>query len=423
MPGGRWRRLSFRSWGWGAMPLLALLPGTAVGMTLNVAVGMGLASDPNVRGAVSDVKAAETDVKVARNGYLPAVSISGGPRNFRMSGPAYEVTGTQMLYDWGRTASKVEGAKASRRQLSQDELVKRDGAALDIVAVYLDIVATQRLLEADDRHIQRLEQVRQMTDTRSGGGYADRSEPERARLELARAEEQITLDRGQLRNDRDLFRTLVGAEPTALEEPAPAPIAGYIASRDLGRIIQESPTYLKAMEDTRYAQANLRQARASLLPQLNLEASTLRRDIGGRAETDTVVALRFRMDTFQGLASFQRESGARQRVESARWKEAAAERDIRRDVENLLDTADTLQAREKTLSAQVTDSAGLGSLYQEQFSAGKRDIIDLLNVQRERFEAERTLISTHIDQIRAQYQTAARLGLIGPLLEGGLASL
>jgi adhesin transport system outer membrane protein len=92
-------------------------------------------------------------------------------------------------------------------------------------------------------------------------------------------------------------------------------------------------------------------------------------------------------------------------------------------VENLLDTDAQLRAREMALSAQVGDSAGLGTLYQEQFGAGKRDIIDLLNIQRERFEAERTLITTHIDQLKAQYQTAARLGLIGPLLEGSLASL
>jgi len=390
-------------------------------MSIDEAVRVGLAIHPQVRAAESDVRAADTDVKVAKGGYYPSVSVSGGPRSLDLDGLSYEVTAAQMLYDWGRVSSKVENARAAKRQLSEDMLVKRDAAALDIAETYLDVLVTERLIAADNLHIERLREILEMTEIRSEGGYADRSEPERANLELARAQEQLVTDQGQLADARSQFETLVGTAATALDEPAPQSMSHYIETSDLAVIIADAPLYQKAVEDTKIAYAELRDTRSSLLPQLNVEATTMRRDIGGRAQSDSTIALRFRMNSFQGFSNFQRVSGARQRIESAQWREGAVQREIRREVRNLLDTDAMIQAREETLRKQVTDSTSIGSLYREQFAVGRRDVIDLLNVQRERFEAERQIIDIHVQRIRIQYQVATKLGLIGPLLEGGLA--
>lgn len=382
---------------------------------------MGLAIHPQIRAAESDVRAADTDVKIAKGGYYPSVSVSGGPRSLDLDGLSYEVTAAQMLYDWGRVSSRVENARAAQRQLSEDMLVKRDEAALDITETYLDALVTERLIAVDNRHIERLREILAMTEMRSEGGYADRSEPERANLELARAQEQLVTDQGQLADARSQFETLVGTAAIALDEPTPQAMSHFIETSDLAVIIADAPLYRKSVEDTKIAYAELRDTRSSLLPQLNVEATTMRRDIGGRAQSDSTIALRFRMNGLQGFSNFQRVSGARQRIESAQWREGAVQREIRRKVQSLLDTAAMIQAREEALRRQVADSTSIGSLYREQFAVGRRDVIDLLNVQRERFEAERQIIDIRVQRIRIQYQVATKLGLIGPLLEGGLA--
>ncbi len=381
---------------------------------------MGLVNRPEVQAAELDAKAAGTDVSVAKGGYYPSVSLSAGPTNSGVNGATYEVTAAQMLYDWGHVASQVEGARAVERQLSQDLLAKRDAAALDIVGTYLDVLDAEQQQRVDNEHIARLGQILQMTRTRSQSGYADTSEPARTNLELARARQQLAADEGKLRDAGNQFKLLVGQPPTQIEEPKPPSIAGYVAGHDLADIIAQAPLYRKAIEDMKYAEAQVDEARSSLLPQLNVEASTTREDIGGQAETQSFIGLRFRVNTLQGFSNFQRVDGARQRAASARKKADTVERDLRRQVQSLFDTASMLEKQEATLSDQVTRSAGLVSIYQEQFQVGHRDVIDLLNIQIERFQAERELVDLRMQRIRAQYQAAAQLGLIGPLLEGEL---
>ncbi|MDF5875012.1 TolC family protein [Pseudomonas aeruginosa] len=131
-----------------------------------------------------------------------------------------------------------------------------------------------------------------------------------------------------------------------------------------------------------------------------------------------MVSLRFRMDTFQGLFQLPpADRRAAARLESAKWSADAMQRDIRRQLQNLFDNGDTLRWREQSLTQQVTESEQVGELYREQFEVGRRDVIDLLNVQRERFEAERQLINLRIERKRIEYRAAAQVGLLGPLLE------
>ncbi|MFU5604893.1 TolC family protein [Pseudomonas aeruginosa] len=382
-----------RRHGKGAIWLLSLgLPMFASAMPLDQAVRAGLAIHPEVRSAMAEADRAGTEVEMAKGGYYPSVTMSGGPQEFDFGEIVYDLTASQMLYDWGRVTSKVDSASATQRKLS----------------------------EAVREHIQRLDGIREMTQARGGDGYADRSELDRANLELSRAQEQLSLEKGNLQDARNQYAILVGQEPADLVEPEPMSLQRYLAASDMARVIRESPLQRKALEDANVAEAEVREAKASLLPQLNLEASALRREIGGHPESDSVVSLRFRMDTFQGLSNFRRPTAAQQRLESAKWSADAMQRDIRRQLQNLFDNGDTLRWREQSLTQQVTESEQVGELYREQFEVGRRDVIDLLNVQRERFEAERQLINLRIERKRIEYRAAAQVGLLGPLLENRL---
>ncbi|KIP99498.1 MULTISPECIES: TolC family protein [Pseudomonas] len=396
------------------------LPVSVQAMPLDQAVRNGLAIHPQVRAALSEAARAETEVKIAKGGYYPSLSLSGGPQEFDIGEAVYDVTVSQMLYDWGRVDSQVDTAKATQRQLSASAEVTREDAALDIVETYLDVLVAQRRIDAVRRHIRLLDDIRAMTEARGADGYSDRSEQDRAGLEISRAQEQLALEKGALLDASNQLALLTGAPPEGLAEPRPPSMQRYLATRDLPRIISSSPLYLRAMEDTSLAEAELRGTKAALLPQLNLEASATRREIGGRLQNDSMVNLRLRMDTLQGLSNFQRPTAAAQRLESASWGQDAILRDIRRQLQSLFDIGDSLLWREHALAVQVRDSEQVGGLYREQFEVGRRDVIDLLTVQRERFEAERQLIVLQVERLRLEYRAAAQIGLLGPLLENSL---
>ncbi len=271
-----------RRHGKGAIWLLSLgLPMFASAMPLDQAVRAGLAIHPEVRSAMAEADRAGTEVEMAKGGYYPSVTMSGGPQEFDFGEIVYDLTASQMLYDWGRVTSKVDSASATQRKLSEAVLVARDDAALDIVETYLDVLASERRVEAVREHIQRLDGIREMTQARGGDGYADRSELKCANLELSRAQEQLSLEKGNLQDARNQYAILVGQEPADLVEPEPMSLQRYLAASDMARVIRESPLQRKALEDANVAEAEVREAKGSANRLCSARPSALRREIGG----------------------------------------------------------------------------------------------------------------------------------------------
>jgi len=386
-------------------------------MSVEQAVQVGLAVHPRVRAALSEAERAGTDVKIARGGYFPALQVSGGPQAGHMSEMVYDVTLSQMLFDWGRTRSQVAAASATERRHLAALEVARDDAALDIIETYLDVLVARERVAAVRGFLQRIEGVRGMARDRSGSGYADRTELDRAQLEFARGQDQLALEEGALRDADNQLALLLGQPPGQLQVPV-LPAGARPWQQELEAAIDAAPLLRESSEDAAAAEAELAESRAALKPQLNVEASALRREIGGQMENDSVVSLRLRMDVVRGFSNFQRPAAARQRLEAARWSADATRRDLRRKMRTLFDNADALGLREQALQQQVDESSRVGTLYHDQFQVGRRDIIDLLSVQRERMEAERQLATLRMERVRIDYRAAAQVGQLGELLGG-----
>ncbi|WP_404477380.1 TolC family protein [Novosphingobium sp. BL-52-GroH] len=402
-----------------AFLVLPTLSSGAGAMTVEDAVAAGIARNPQIAAASSEASAAKRDVDVAKASYLPSVSVSGGPQDTTPDKWGYEVTAAQMVHDWGQAKSQVRGARAAQRQREDEWLVTRDDAVLDLVETYLDVLLARRQRDVDLAQIATLRDFAQMTGIRAQSGYADRSEPDRAQLELARAHQRLAIDEGTIADAASQFETLVGAMPDELVEPSPPSMILSVDGQDLAALVETAPLYRKALEDTNQARAQFDETRAAILPRVNLEATALSREIGGRMQSDAIVAVRLRMNPMQGLSSFDRVKGARERIDAAQWKEVAVRRDIERRLRNLVTNGTALAEQERALERQVANAGELGSLYREQFEVGRRDIIDLVTVQREHYDARRSLNEVHLQLIRVQYQMAAQLGRLADVIDLG----
>lgn len=412
-----YRRAHCPAWIGLIMPTLACCGSSSpCAMTVEEAVCTAIFRHPTLAAAKSEVSAAHTEVKAARSGYLPSLSASGGPQETSPDEWAYEVTAAQMVYDWGQTRARVNGTKASERQRRVEWSIARDEAASDVIETYLDVLLARQQREVDLAQIATLEDLASMTGQRADSGYTDRSEPDRAELELARARQRLASDEGQAADAGAQFEELVGVAPDGLEQPAPPSMAQRIVEQDIDALIDETPRYRKALEETRLARTQFDEARSAVLPRVNIEATALSREIGGRMESDAVVALRLRMAPMQGLSAFHRADAAQQKVEANQWKEAATRRDMTRQIRNLMVTATALDQQAQALRSQVAGAGELSSLYREQFDVGRRDIVDLVTIQREHFDAHRSLNEVTLQLIRVQYRIAAQLGRLSDLM-------
>ncbi len=95
-------------------------------LPLEEAIRQGLALNPAVRAAVADAESAGTDVDIAKWGYFPSVDLSAGPEEFPFEDIGYDVSATQMLYDWGKVNSQVaRPAPLSARRSSSSALPRK----------------------------------------------------------------------------------------------------------------------------------------------------------------------------------------------------------------------------------------------------------------------------------------------------------
>lgn len=404
---------------------LALWGSVSWSMTLQEAVHHGLSIHPAVAAARAEVEAAATEVRIARDGYWPSLQASAGPENSLWGEFGYEITARQMLYDWGRVSSTVEGASAVEHERLETLKVTSDQAALDIIETYLDVLLYEARLVTVNRHIQRLQALAELSHERARSGYVNRGEAERAELELARAREQRAMELGALADARSQYHEVLNQLPENLALPVTPSLTQQLRDPDqLTAAVDSAPLYLRAQAEVEAAQAERGVMRAALKPQVNLEGSLLRREIGGRMEEDAVIALRLRMDLHQGLSNFRRVDAAGRREEAARWNQRATQRDLRRELSNLIEQDEIFKWRLQSLDQQNSNARVIAEAYQEQFEVGLRDIDDLLPLQRDLFEGERQQVELGNRKVRIQYQVATQLGRLGDVLntEGAVAT-
>uniref|UniRef100_A0A8J8AYU4 TolC family protein n=1 Tax=Coralloluteibacterium stylophorae TaxID=1776034 RepID=A0A8J8AYU4_9GAMM len=394
--------------------LLLALPAGA--LPLEEAVRIGVARDPRVQGAVAEVQQSEGELSVSRTGYWPTVSAWTGPQS---GGTAYEVTIAQMLYDFGRVRSRVDAGSARVREALASLAVTREEVALEVAEVWLGLREAAALVAAIESHLGRLDELEALGRQRGEGGYADRSELARIRSRLGAVEAELALAQSEQGDLQAQFLELVGRlpqgpmpEPRAFDllGPLPGPAALDAAVAAAPAVVRD-----RAAEDA--AEAGIAEAEASRWPQLNLEGSVLRREIGGRLTNDSTIALRLRMDAFQGPSTWRRVGVERSRREVAQFQVQRSRREIRRAVGVLAATLPPLRARRRALEEQVVELERTREVYMDQFLVGMRGVADLLTVESEWLQATRERITLDAEPLRLQYRAAAHLGRLADHLQ------
>lgn len=392
-------------------------------LSLFSAVNRALLLDPEVQAGASDVERALGEIRVAQANFWPSLDASVGPENITKNGElGYDFLLSQMLFDWGRASSAVAEATAKQRKQVQSLLLIRNDAALELIEICYDLQIARQQMQLLRVFTERMEALQQLTRQRTAGGYSDRAELGRVRQALGYMEEQRATLHSDLLEAESQYRILMNlpAEqfPALLE---PEDLFRQLADESaLERVISRAPTLMEASQELMLAQAQLDQAEASYKPRLMLEGSSRKYESSGEMTRDSGIALRFRMDTMQGLSAFDRVEMERQNLAAAQWRLDSARRKLQRQFRSQQASRVAQQQRQQALALQLSQVSTISDTYREQFIAGLRTIDDLISVEREGYELAIQQIQSINEQQRLIYRAAADLGLLLPLLSGEL---
>lgn len=408
-----------------AMSLIAP-PVLAEPVSLQNVMAVAIDSNPEINQAEMNKQAIEFELEQAKGLYLPRVTVelSAGIRRLenvtrRNLGIANEelypleasIRGEQTLIDFGRRkgeklrqAARVDGA--ALRVLERSEFV-----GLQTARQYLDILLQQRVVAAaEDNSTFHRNLVADLSNGVTAGSIsvADLQQAEErakaASVRVSEAKEALTNAKIELLELSGLTVDEVQM-PQSIVDKLPSSL-----SEAIGLARARNPRVLEAMADIDAANANAKKAKGDFYPTIGLELSGRAGDDidAFRGETNDLLGrVVMRWNIFDGGINRAKYQEMVRRSSEARFRLHEVARSAEADVRRAWNSRETQTAVFRDLMDQSRSTDQLLISYREQFSVGRRSLLDVLDAQNTRFNVQVRAETARFSEVFAGYQVLA----------------
>lgn len=391
---------------------------------LDALVEQGLADNFDLAAAVARLRQAEASARAAGAPLLPRLDGNlGASREGRPGGDA-DVAGN--LYSGGLAASyevDLWGRLSADRQAAEAELAAsrfdRDALRLTLSAslgeTWLRQVALAERLRLAELNLANAERVLATVQARQVAGSATLLELAQQRglvAEQRRSREEL---RQQADDVRSALAVLLGqavpAEPSSVELTAlvvPSVSAGLPSELLLRR-----PDLARAEAQLSAADADLRAARAAMLPRLNLSAgASASAGSLNRVFADPVYSLAAALTApiFEGgaLAAERDRAAARREELLADYRQSIVAAFA--DVQMALNAGAGVEAQWQAQQEVQAQAERALQLAERRYRAGAEDLLNLLDAQRTLYAAEDQSAQLRLARLQASVALARALG-------------
>jgi len=387
-------------------------------------------SNPEVQVRWHGFQAAESERNAARGGYLPQVDLSAGGGKETRDSPlaangtygsynfnSSQLTLNQLLFDGLLTPSEVKRLGYAKLTRYYELSEASEAVALEAVRAYADVLRSRELVDAATENFVEHKQTVMRVEERASGGVGRGVDVEQANGRLALAESNLLTELTSLHDVSARYLRVIGEKP-------PASLPSMSDNFKLGTLpasidvlmrdgLQGSPTLNAALENMRAYQTAVASRRAPYMPRLDLRAYASKEHNTGGIVGDTnvkgaEVALNYNL--FRGGADAARVSQAKSQGDQARDLKDKACRDVRQTLSIAYSDVRSLDEQQRYLDQHRLSTEKSRQAYRQQFDLGQRTLLDLLDTQNEYFEATRSYINAHYNQVAAQARTLSGMG-------------
>ncbi|OWQ92882.1 TolC family protein [Sphingopyxis witflariensis] len=395
-------------------------------VTMQNAMAVAIDSNPQINQAEMNKQAIEFELEQAKGLYLPRVTLemSAGIRRLenatrRSLGIADDelyplemsMRAEQTLIDFGRRrgekmrqAARVDGA--ALRVLERSEFI-----ALQTARQYLDVLLQQRVVAAAEDNLTFHNSL--VSDLSSGvtAGSISVADLQQSQERAKAASVRVTEAREALANAKIELLALSGLEveevqmPPAMAEKLPSSL-----SEAVGLTRTKHPKVLEAQADVDASNAEAKKAKGDFFPTIGLELSgRVGDDIDAfRGETNDLLGrVVMRWDLFDGGINRAKYQEMVRRASESRFRLHATERDAEADTRRAWNSRETQTAVFRDLVDQSKATDDLLVSYRQQFSVGRRSLLDVLDAQNTRFNVQVRAETARFSELFATYQVLA----------------
>lgn len=370
---------------------------THAATTLQQSVERASRNNPEIARALAQLRKARAEVEAAGSSYSPqlrlnASSGTNGPAGGKLASAANAQL-SKLLHDFGKTDSLIEEAQKRKEARIHEQRDTVNRITMDIVDAWLNIARQSEIFRLHQRASAALEEAVRILRLRAEAGLVGAGDVELAQARLAQvraAGMSACLQRGQLLSRLSM---LSGGpiEHKVQDMPPPLKGNGPVSAWDPSTL----PSVRQAEAEHQAAVHRVQSIKASRWPSVYLQAT---RTTNRQPDSSSNIYLALSMDVLEAGTDSRIDSAnadvqaARLRIQSVR---EVAEDSLRRYHAEL----QSIDRRRPLLESQALSTAATRRNFMDQFLAGRRQVLDLLNTHQEVLAADVALASLRFDRM------------------------
>ena len=420
-----------------AAVLLAAAPAAASAQALDLVGAYRLAAenDPAFLAAGAERDAALESVAIAAAGLRPSVSFGGsanlesdhvneprGAKSDTYSNFSLSLDAIQPLYRLDRTL-RLGQARTREEKAQADYAVRTQQLIEQVVERYFGVLQARDDYRFAETNREAIDQQLRQTQQRFEVGLIAVTDVEEAksRFDLASARE-IEAKSG-LDNAREAMRETIGEYPENLAAvvaeiplavPDPADIDAWTATAVERNLLVRSASIAVAI-----AKENIRIASAGAQPTVDLVGGAAgtdsnRKPSGGTEAVSASIGIRLHLPLYTGGRVTAETRAARARHRESMHIRERARRDAVRQTRQAYLGVESAIARVGALRQAVVSSQSALDAVDAGFQVGTRTSVDVLDAQRDLFQARNDLAAARYDYIRNALRLRIAAGTLVP---------
>ena len=358
---------------------------TSQAQSLQETVLMALAHYPSIASSQYKTQSSRADITRARGAHWPQLSWSGTYNDYSSSALPDRWIQTPVLslnlWSGGRIQSDVERAQAITQASLQQENLTRDDVALLSTEAYLQwahqnkmVALAQDNLKAHEKILRDFETISQVDKGRRIDLSQAQVRYDNARLGLIRSETDMRVASERLAR---VLMAPLPATPSGMDAIPGIPFATVVqAERHLD---DKHPTIARFLAQCEAAQASIRMAQAQSAPKVNLSYS--KSAIPGYAQGQFVTQLQLNLPLIDGGTVHGAVGVATANLQALQADLAETRLLLTEQLSANWTSWESSRQRAELGLLQVRTAQDLVEGYEQQFRAGRRSLLDLLNIQ------------------------------------------
>lgn len=368
-----------------------------------------------------DTRIAAENTAQARSGFLPRLDFQGGytvqaaPQAVSIQGRKVEtqdsaygffnVTATQTIYDFGRTASRTRKASLLQEAAARTYDAREQEVFLQVVEAYYGILEARKVLgAADEEIVQRTDHLR-VAQNLYEQGVVTRNDLLQAGVKLADSR-QRRLSAANLVDNRWLFLNYLTGQPLSLradleENDSPAPLPSPETAEE--KALANRPELASLTKSVEAGEAEVSEARTGYYPELFTRGSIdYLENSKAREQAIYAATVGLKVNLFDGFATTARHRQAVENLGKQRDNLRLAREQIRLELATSLNDARVAAERIKTVETAIRQGEENLRINRDRYQAQVGTATDVI-------DAQTLLTQIRTDYFRAvfDYQVAA----------------